>query len=201
MRRPAAALAVSIALAASLACGGARPKPNIVVIVVDSLGTDALGAYGGKEGASPTIDRLAGEGVRFERAIAQAPWNVPSVSSLLTSAYPWQHGRGMSANADGVTTLAEVLSKNGYRTAAFTEAKWPLLERGFGKLENTAEGHLYGDPEASSAAKTVQATLDWIGQQGTDPYFALVHTYEAHSYFLGKPHHRAFARSEQSGYK
>jgi arylsulfatase A-like enzyme len=192
-----------LALAAAALAGCTKvAKPNLVVVVVDSLRADALGCYGGRPGATPNMDRLAGEGARFERAVAQAPWNLPSVSSLITSAYPWQHGQGvLGAKAGDVTTLAEVLSKNGYRTAAFTEAGWPLLERGFSTVRNTAAPTLYGDPDSNSAAKTVAAALEWIRRPGDGPFFVLIHTYEAHSYFLGKPKHREFARRERPSYQ
>jgi arylsulfatase A-like enzyme len=157
------------ALLTSSACSRGATKPNVILIVVDSLRADALGSYGATPSVSPNLDRLAAEGVRYERAIAQASWNLPSVSSLVTSAYPHQHGQGVAGAAGGeVATLAEVLSASGYRTAAFVEADWPLLRRGCGAFTNTAAPHLYGDPAASNAAKTFGAASDWIhgGGQG-----------------------------------
>lgn len=189
-----AVLGVALCLAG---CARSGQKPNVILIVVDSLRADALGSYGGQAGATPNIDRLAGEGLRFERAVAQASWNLPSMSSLVTSAYPWQAASG---GADAQPTLAEVLTKDGYRTAAFSEASWPLLERGFTTFENTAAPHLYGDPDSNSAKKTVTAALDWIGKSGQGPFFVLIHTYEAQSYFLGKASHRAFAKREVPAY-
>jgi arylsulfatase A-like enzyme len=194
-------MVVTLSAVALLAACARSEKPNIILVVVDSLRADALGCYGGQQGATINIDGLATDALRMERAVAQAPWNVPSISSLLTSTYPWQNGQGMSASPQNVATLAEVLAKGGYRTAAFTEASWPLLERGFGTFQNTAAPHLYGDPGSNSAAKTVSAALRWIRQGGPGPFFVLIHTYEAHSYFLGKPNHRAFAQREQPKYQ
>jgi arylsulfatase A-like enzyme len=150
---------------------------------------------------SPRIDRLAAEGLRFERAVAPASWNLPSLSSLVTSTYPWVHGQGVSAATADLTTLAEAFSRAGYRTGAFTEAAWPLLERGFDVFENTAGSDLYGDPRGNSAAKTLAAALAWVRKGDRRPFFLLVHTYEAHSYFLGKPAHHAFARRELPTYQ
>jgi arylsulfatase A-like enzyme len=190
------------AVAALVAAGcGSAPKPNVVLVVVDSLRADALGCYGGEPGATTEIDRLCAEGVRFERTVAQAPWNVPSVSSLLTSTYPWKNGRGVGEAKPGeVATLAETLAANGYRTGAFTEASWPLLQRGFETHENTAGPHVFGDPRGSSAAKTFAAALAFI-RKDEKPCFALIHTYEAHSWFLGKPAHHAWAKRERPGYQ
>jgi arylsulfatase A-like enzyme len=183
------------------ACGRSRP-PNVVLIVVDSLRADALGPHGSQPSVSPHIDRLAAEGLRFERAIAPASWNLPSLSSLVTSTYPWVHGQGApgSGQAD-VATLAEAYSRAGYRTGAFAEVTWPLLERGFGGFQNTAGSDLFGDPRRNSAAKTFAAALDWMRKDESQPFFLLVHTYEVHSYFLGKPAHHAFAQKEMPRYQ
>jgi arylsulfatase A-like enzyme len=181
-------------------CGGGRP-PNVVLIVVDSLRADALGPQGSLPSVSPRMDRLAADGLRFERAIAPASWNLPSLSSLVTSTYPWRHGQGAAGSGTDVPMLAEVFSKAGYRTAAFTEAAWPLLQRGFSVFENTAGSDVFGDPRGNSAAKTLRAALAWVGKDDPRPFFLLVHTYEVHSYFLGKPEHHAFARRELPAYQ
>jgi len=198
----AGSLAVAVSsLVAAAGCGGAR-KPSVVLVIVDSLRADGLGCYGDKPGASPELDKLCVEGVRFERVVAQAPWNVPSVSSLLTSTYPWKNGRGVGeVKAGEVTTLAEAMARAGYRTAAFTEVSWPLLQRGFQTFENTAGSNVFGDPEASSAAKTFAAALGWIRKGEKQPFFAVIHTYETHSWFLGKPAHHAWAKRELPAYR
>ncbi len=182
------------------ACGGPR-SPNVVLVVVDSLRADAVGPQGSQPSVAPGLDRLAADGLRFERAVAPASWNLPSLSSLVTSTYPWVHGQGAPAATADVTTLAEAFSRAGYRTAAFSEASWPLLERGFGVFEKTAGTDLFGDPRGNSAAKTLGAALAWVRKDDPRPFFVLVHTYEVHSYFLGKPAHHAFARQERPAYQ
>jgi arylsulfatase A-like enzyme len=197
-----ASVVAAAAVLSTSACSRGATKPNVILIVVDSLRADALGAYGAAPSVSPHIDRLAAEGVRYERAIAQASWNLPSISSLITSAYPHQHGQGVAgATAGDVATLAEALTAGGYRTGAFVEADWPLLRRGFGTFSNMAAPHLYGDPSASNAAKTFGAAAEWIHGGGGGPYFALVHTYEVQSYFMAKPHMVAQATKENPSYK
>lgn len=201
MKRGCAVLLALSALLLPLAdCGGGRP-PNVVLIVVDSLRADALGPQGSVPSVSPRIDRLAADGLRFERAIAPASWNLPSLSSLVTSAYPWKHGQGASGGGPDLPTLAEVFSKGGYRTAAFSEAAWPLLQRGFEVFENTAGSDIFGDPRGNSAAKTLAAALDWVRKDDPRPFLLLVHTYEVHSYFLGKPEHHALAQRERPAYQ
>lgn len=194
-------LGVASALALSLAatgCSGSKAHPNVVLVVIDSLRADALGCYGKQPSPSPNIDRLADEGERYERAIAQAPWNLPSISSLLTSVYPSRHV--MNAGSHDVATLAEVFDKAGYHTAAFVEATWPLLARGFATVQNTSPNDLYGSPEANSAHTTVAAATDWLAKQGDAPSFLLIHTYQVHSYFLGKPSQHAAAQKALPNY-
>jgi arylsulfatase A-like enzyme len=193
-----AALGATVALDG---CGGGRP-PNVVLVVVDSLRADALGPHEGQPSVSPEMDRLAAESLRFERAVAPASWNLPSISSLVTSTYPWVHGQGAPGSGEAqVTTLAEAFDHAGYRTAAFTEAAWPLLQRGFETFANTAGEHVFGDPEKNSAERTFSLALDWARHDDARPFFLLVHTYEVQSYFLGKPADRAFAERERPDYK
>jgi len=67
-------------------------KPNVLLIVVDTLRADFLSCYRGKEKTSPNIDRLAASGVLVERMICQVPQTLPSFCSILTGSYPVTHG-------------------------------------------------------------------------------------------------------------
>jgi arylsulfatase A-like enzyme len=199
---PLVPIAVAVGAAAVLAaCGGGRP-PNVVLVVVDSLRADALGPHDSQPSVSPEMDRLAAGSLRFDRAVAPASWNLPSISSLVTSTYPWTHGQGAPGSGSAeVTTLAEAFAHGGYRTAAFTEAAWPLLQRGFETFANTAGDHVFGDPEKNSAERTFALALAWARRDDPRPFFLLVHTYEVQSYFLGKPADRAFAKRERPDYE
>ncbi len=124
---------VILALVLLLSCGGGTaveeasvslpvgPHP-VVVIAIDGLRADALGAYGAPV-ATPSFDALAAESVRFEWAFAQAPEMVPSLASMLSGLYPTTNGLrvpGDSLQPDAVT-LTEVLGGQGVATAAFVE--------------------------------------------------------------------------------
>jgi len=91
--------------------------PNLLVIVVDSLRADAVGAYGAPP-RSPHMDRLAGEGIVYERAYASASWTRPSFATLLTGVSPSAHGvtNEIAVLPDEVETLAEALAEAGYVT-------------------------------------------------------------------------------------
>ncbi len=100
---------------------GAATSPNIILIILDTLRADAVGAYGAAANTTPALDAFAKDAVRFENAYAQASWTRPSIATILTSLYPSAHGlkHKMDALPDQVTTIAEALHGNGYWTAGF----------------------------------------------------------------------------------
>lgn len=117
-------------------------QPNILLLSVDTLRADHLGAYGYEGATSPNIDRIAANGALFEKAISQAPWTRPSFGSLLTSVYPSQHGAFVvnDPKKDGLkihwkdmlyngrlreesVTMAEILRSHGYHTVAL-QSNW-----------------------------------------------------------------------------
>jgi len=113
----------------------AERRPNILLILCDTLRADALGCYGGPKGLTPNLDRLASRGVLFEEAAAPSPWTLPSVVSVWTSLYPREHGL---VEFDGVVqgeveTLAERLSKAGYDCQAFVGNPLMTASRGFAR--------------------------------------------------------------------
>src|SRR5437660_2718888 len=106
-------------------CAGAPRKPDILLVVIDTLRADRLGCYGNDRGLTPFIDSLAARGWVFRNAYAQSSWTIPSVASLLTSRYPSQHGAFSytSMLPDDELTLPEVLQANGYATGGVS-ANW-----------------------------------------------------------------------------
>ena len=129
-----------------LACGREDPpprRPNIVVISVDCLRADHLACYGYSRETAPTIDSLARDGVRFERALSASGWTLPSHLSMLTGLPMSVHGieddrQWARVDAQGNPLpvplrgifVPEVLHQSGYATAGFFTVKW--LERQFG---------------------------------------------------------------------
>jgi arylsulfatase A-like enzyme len=111
----------------------AADRPSFLVIVVDTLRADHLGCYGYARPTSPTIDRLAGEGVLFERAFSQSSWTKPATASLFTGRFPTQHQAvyERSRIPDAETTIPERLRPLGYRTAVLSANPWVVPEYGF----------------------------------------------------------------------
>jgi arylsulfatase A-like enzyme/Flp pilus assembly protein TadD len=128
----------ALIVVAALSCGGPATRAdlrsisgeNVLLVTIDTLRADALGAYGGPA-ATPALDRLAAEGVRFDFAHAHAVVTLPSHASLLSGRYPFQHGirdnLGYRFPA-GMPTAATLLKAAGYATAAFVSA-FPLHSR------------------------------------------------------------------------
>ena len=119
-------------------------RPNVLLVTVDSLRADRLGSYGHEEARTPTLDRLAAEGVRFERSYANRNGTTPSHASLFTGSFPDRHGvrtHMLDLLAADVPTLAEVLASEGYVTAGIYswlafEPAYSGLDRGFQSYED-----------------------------------------------------------------
>ncbi len=144
--------------------------PNVLLVTLDTTRADHLGAYGYGAARTPTLDRLAREGVLFERAMAAAPTTLPSHVSLMTGRNPMAHGvrnNGVPVAGD-VPTVAAAFRAAGYRTGAFVSAF--VLDRRFGLARgfDTYDDAL--DPPAGRASdaverrgdRTVAAAAAWL---------------------------------------
>ncbi|MGB5661450.1 MAG: sulfatase, partial [Thermoanaerobaculia bacterium] len=162
---------------------GSQDRPNIVVYLVDTLRADHLGCYGYSRDTSPNIDDFANEAHLFERAQAQSPWTRASVASILTGLWPTAHGAEDDPHAlsDKVVTLAELLQKAGYQTAAVVANGNTTEATGFAQGFET---FLYGNGSnrhAQSGAINASA-LEWLKQRDlTAPFFLYLHTVDPHS--------------------
>jgi arylsulfatase A-like enzyme len=105
-----------------------RSRPNLVVLLIDTLRRDHVSAYGYGRPTTPQIDALAAEGVRFDSAISNAPWTDPAVLALFTGVYPsdlWQPAPWAEAIKRALpeqpATLAQLLARAGYFTIAASD--------------------------------------------------------------------------------
>jgi hypothetical protein len=97
-----------------------RDMPNVLLIVLDTVRAGSLSLYGYQRPTTPNLSRLAQNGVLFERAIAPAPWTLPSHASMFTGRWPHELSTGWTKPLDDTyPTLAEILSAHGYVSAGF----------------------------------------------------------------------------------
>jgi arylsulfatase A-like enzyme len=170
-----------------LGCGSGGP-PSIVLVTVDTLRADHVGAYAGEDRRTPHLDALAREGALFERASAPIPLTRPSHFSILTGLHPRAHGvlDNHTALPDEALTVAEVLAERGWRTAAFTAvgllAHRSGAAQGFGHFESTGRRRQRGGDEV------VEHALAWLGSVGPrERFFLWVHLFEPHLPYAPPP--------------
>jgi arylsulfatase A-like enzyme/Flp pilus assembly protein TadD len=176
------------------ACGGSafsvapNADRNILLVTIDTLRADALGAYGGRA-ATPNLDRIAAHGARFDFAHAHAVVTLTSHASILTGTYPYEHGvrdnTGYRLDPQR-RTAASMLKAQGFSTGAFVGG-FPLdhrfgLTSGFDRYDDTmtkAPGAGEPSDRERPADEVVKSALDWIAQQ-PGKWFAWVHVYDPH---------------------
>ena len=95
-------------------------SPNVLFIVLDTVRADHLSLYGYPRPTTPTLERLAKNGIRFDRARATAPWTLPSHASFFTGRWPHELGvQWLTPLRPGAPLLAEYMGSRGYATAGF----------------------------------------------------------------------------------
>ena len=177
-----------------------QTRPDIILISIDSLRPDHLGCYGYKRNTSPTIDRLAREGVRFVNAVSTTSWTLPAHAALFTGLYDSAHGVVNIDDqlADEHLTMAEILRNSGYQTVGFYGGPFlhPTygLDQGFDayfscmtKVPEDADEQRYREfpvHDASHQDITGPRTLDrfnqWFSTISPQPFFLFLHLWDVH---------------------
>jgi arylsulfatase A-like enzyme len=179
--------------------------PSAIVLLVDTLRADHLGCYGARPSPSPTLDRLAADGLLFEETVAQASWTMPSVASLFTGLHPRSHGalgdvrharnddhRAAEFLTDAVVTWAEEAAHAGLTTIGVSAN--PLVSRS----TNLAQGFetfvdLPWDPEGQNwtpADEVNRTFLDWLARNRRYRFLAYLHYMEPHDPYTPPAHLR-----------
>jgi choline-sulfatase len=204
---------LAIAAAAAGACGRRddrvtpapfTPPRLIVLITIDTLRADRLGAYGSRAGLTPNLDRFADGAARFTSAVTQVPLTLPAHATILTGLHPEHHG--IRTN-DGFTlanvpTLAEALHARGYTTGGFIGG-FPLrassgLSRGFDRYDD--EFLTRTTAVERRADDVVDAAAAWIGDHASQPVFAWLHLFDPHSpYTPPEPFATTYAKAPYDG--
>jgi len=187
----------------------AGDRPNLVLIVVDTLRADFTTPYGSADDTSPELSRWAARGVLFDRALAQSSWTKMSVASFLTSLWPGSHRirEAQDGLADGAVTLAEVLRDAGYATYAVQTNGW--LHQSFG-FHQGFDRYMFpkpggdprlGQPSLWSHADHVfdEAARLLDARDRERPFFLYLHFMDVHEY-ASPPEFKTFGTGDRGAY-
>lgn len=186
-----------VGTAADLATLRERDDTNLILIVVDTLRADHLGAYGYARDTSPMLDQMAATGIRFAHTRAQSTWTKSSMASLWTGVQPFAAEITDFTHAldDSVVLPAERLREAGFRTAGFYRNAWIAPNFGFGqgfdfylfptpnltpdRLEQNAPGK--SGLEGSDYDVT-EIAMEFLRAHGHERFFLYLHTMDVHQY-------------------
>jgi len=197
----AAALLLTIALPACSDSPSARP--DVLIVVIDTLRSDHCSLYGYELETTPQLDRLAARGTTFEQAYSPTGTTCPAHATLFTGRHPGTHGlvRNGLVLADDELTLAELASREGYRTAGFVSS-FPVsalfgfgqgfqhFDDRFGRNQGSFPMRRWNGQTLSAnegfdrpPAATTKAALAWLDEQGEsdEPLMVWVHLFDPHA--------------------
>ena len=173
---------------------------NILLIVIDALRPDHLGCYGYHRDTSPSIDRIAREGVIFTNTISQSSWTKPAVTSLLTGIYPETHGVKAITHClpDLDTYLPPLLRQAGYVTGCIQTNPFLSIESGFGRgfdyyLELFEKTPGVYKPRVTEA---VTAVSSWLDRPNIQPFFLYLHLLDTHNPYAPPTDFQRFGKKE-----
>ncbi len=194
-------LLLAAALAVTVACTRpADPRPNVILILIDTLRSDHLSVAGYPAGTSPFLEELAARGTFFEHFYAHSAVTRPSVATLLTSQFISGHGianQGTAGLAPDLCILPALFQDAGYRTLAFVTNPQihPRLgfARGFDRFEPLFSKTL--DPTRVAPRDLVKMPADEVfsvvegdlARSGRRPFFAFVHLLDPHGPYQPRP--------------
>jgi arylsulfatase A-like enzyme len=193
----------ALAALAALAAGCGAPRPNILLITLDTTRADRLGCYGHERATSPKIDALAAESTLYSRAYSTSSWTLPAHASLFTGKLPASHGarydaegplvlrdviegperwnvyraRGLAAEE---LTLASILAEQGYATGAVVGGPW--LKRPFGLAAGFRDYDDSGIDKLNGrlAEDITDRAVEWLAANGEGPFFLFLNYFDPH---------------------
>jgi arylsulfatase A-like enzyme/Tfp pilus assembly protein PilF len=166
-------------------------KPNLLLVTLDTTRADHLPIYGYGAVSTPHLNELSQKGVVFEQCATASPLTLPAHCSILTGYYPPYHSvrvNGNNALSDTQTTMAEIFSDAGYKTAAFIGAfvldgRWGL-NQGFDHYDDRFDLRKYKQLDLGTVQRpgneVVDSALKWLEENQSEPFLAWVHLYDPH---------------------
>src|SRR5688572_15347383 len=152
-------------------------RPSILLVTIDTLRADHVGAYGSGRARTPTLDGLAADGIRFDAAYATAPLTLPAHVSMLSGLLPVAHTVRTNDGyrvPQGVPLIQERLRALGYRTAAFVGAMVLRRDTGIGRGFDMFDDAMDGRAERR-AGTVVERAMWWLQSVQDRPTFLWVH--------------------------
>lgn len=183
-------------VACAAGCGAPARPPDVVLVVVDTLRADHLGAYGFPLPTSPQVDRFAAGAVVFERALAASSNTVPSHASLMTSRFVREHSVGWingTTRLEDAETLAMRFREAGYETGAFVSnfvlRRASGLDAGFDVYDDEFAAAEANRPDIyeRKAEDTTARAFAWLAGRGERPVFLFVHYQDPHGPYTPPP--------------
>jgi arylsulfatase A-like enzyme len=142
-------------------------SPNVLLIVLDTVRADHLSLYGYQRATSPTLERLAKRGIRFDEARATAPWTLPSHASMFTGRWPHELAvQWLTPLRGNFPTLAEYLGAHGYATAGFVANHYCSYDTGLDRGFTHYEDYLLDRLSPFRTAGLVDLTLKTMAEIG-----------------------------------
>lgn len=174
-------------------------RPNLIVVLIDTLRADHLGSYGFSGSVTPQLDRFATESVQFDRCYSSAPWTKPAVATLFTGLDPLVHrvlthkghlgdpqdyAKRAKVETDRLRnefrTIAEILNEAGYTTAAVVSNPWLGRDQGFAQGFDNYDDRWRGNQV--DATKVLTRARQWLARRPRDrPFFLYLHFMDVHS--------------------
>ncbi len=183
------ALAAATAPAGLTGCAGGARRPDVLLIVVDSLRADHLGCYGHDRDVSPNLDALAADSILFRRCYAAAPWTTASVASMLSSQFPSTLGlRDQVVGFDRRhPTLPGVLGDNGYRTEGIVSVDMLSRQLGFDRGFDAYDDSNYTGRDGLTSPLVARKAQQLLKAPHAQPLFALLHVFDPHYNYVMHP--------------
>ena len=185
MRSCAAVLSVLL-LTFLLSCGGGSDlsfRPNVILVIIDTLRADHLSCYGYHRSTSPNLDSLADAGTRWANFQAQAPRTLPATATIFTGLNPRQHGTYRRVDGDHmlhreVPVIPVLFGEADYETFGIFNVALLNEQHGFARGFHHYSCHEFG---VLRAAETVDDFLQWLNTRESDrPFLAVLHIFDVH---------------------
>lgn len=158
-------------------------QPNVILIVIDCLRADHMGSYGYDRPTTPHLDRFAKNAVRFEHAVTQATWTLPSITTLITGLNPPTHKAVLPRVIipPELQTITEVFREAGFKTGGFSTTNFASIEHNFAQGFDFFDESLIGIASREPTAQlVVEKAVDFIDRTSPNPFFLYLHFFDPH---------------------